>query len=90
MECEEHTDDTDASQTIQSPPSSPAVYSTWYSPVISMRSNSSVACDSMVTVFSKSRDVSMSPIAAVAPVTIMSKEKRATKSSYCCSCCCAI
>lgn len=46
------------------PPGSPSVvYSTWYSPVISMRSvdADSNAGSSMVTIFSKSREASMSP-----------------------------
>ena len=45
---------------------SPIVYSTWYSPVISMRAHSMTESipDSMETVFAKSREVSMSPLGA--------------------------
>lgn len=76
--------------------SSPSlVYSTWYSPSISMRSNA--ACDSpndsMVTLYSKSRDASMSPLNAVqsvVPSVVMGSVKPIHTPCYHCFqfCCC--
>jgi hypothetical protein len=70
----------------------PFVYSTWYSPTISMLSKATCDSpnDSMVTLYSKSREVSMSPlnsIQAVAPSVAETKKSTACYHYFQCCCC---
>ena len=77
-----------------------APFSTWYSPTVSERSNSMSESipDSMVTVFAKSRDVSMSPMGLssnrnppgfVAPPSTL-RGLGAARSWKCWACCCCV